>query len=51
MEMEEAAGEKVGDDTVRSSVVDMSAFEVPVRHPGRDIQVGTFFRSIDSPTS
>lgn len=48
-EMGEAAGAKVGDNTVRSSVLDMSAFEVPVRPPSRDIQVGTFLKKIPIP--
>lgn len=48
-EMREAAGAKVGDNTVRSSVLDMSAFEVPVRPPSRDIQVGTFLKKIPIP--
>lgn len=51
IEMGEAAGAQLGDSAVRSSVLDMSAFEVPVRHPHGDIQVGTVFKTVDSPTS
>lgn len=41
--MGEAAGGKFRGETIKSSVIDMSVFEIPVRHPTRDIKASKIF--------
>lgn len=42
---------KFRDDTLRIFVLDMSVFEMPIRHPSRDIQNRHIFKNIDFPQS
>ena len=42
-EMDEAAGGKFRGESIKSSVIDVSVFEIPVRHPTRDIKASKIF--------
>ena len=42
-EVGEAAGGKSGGGTLKSSVMDTPVFEIPVRHPTRDIKASKIF--------
>ena len=39
-EMETVAGKNLKSETTKTSVVDLSVFEMPVRHPSRDFKAG-----------